>query len=95
MLLLGEQDVDDLVAGERIHTDDQPILEFSDMEQYGMIDVEPNLKRLLGYQAEDRGQYFTGSDRERMLLKRHFAEYRRDYSRQIRRYESAAGPAAD
>ena len=60
MLLLGEQDVDNLVAGERIHTDDRPILEFSDMNQYGMIDVEPNLKRLLGYQTEDLGQYFTG-----------------------------------
>ena len=68
MLLLGEQDVDNMVAGEPIHTDDHPILEFSDMDQYGMIDVEPNLKRLLGYQTEDLGQYFTGSNRERAHL---------------------------
>ena len=95
MLLLGEQDVDNLVAGERIHTDDRPILEFSDMNQYVMVDVEPNLKRLLGFQTENLSQYFTGSDRERSILKRQFAEYRRDYRRQIRRYESAARPAVD
>jgi hypothetical protein len=95
MLLLGEQDVDNMVAGEPIHTDDHPILEFSDMDQYGMIDVEPNLNRLLGYQTEDLGQNFTGSNRERALLKRHFAEYQRDYRRSIRRYESASRPEAD
>ncbi len=95
MLLLGEQDVDNLVAGEPIHTDDRPVLEFSDMDQYGMIDVEPNLKRLLGYQTEDRGQYFTGSDRERSILKRHFAEYQRDQKRLIRKYESASRPEVD
>ena len=95
MLLLGEQDVDNLVAGELIHTDNQPILEFSDMDQYGMIDVEPNLKRLLGYQTEDLGQYFTGSDRQRSILKRHFAEYQRDQKRLIRKYESASRPEVD
>jgi spermidine synthase len=95
MLLLGEQDVDKLVAGAPIHTDDRPILEFSDMDQYGMIDVEPNLKRLLAYQTEDLGQYFTGTDRERSILKRHFAEYQRDHKRSIRRYERTARPKVD
>ena len=95
MLLLGEQDVDNLVAGEPIHTDNQPILEFSDMDQYGMIDVEPNLKRLLGYQTEDLGQYFTGSDRQRSILKRYFAEYQREHRRSIRRYERAPRPEVD
>jgi spermidine synthase len=95
MLLLGEQDVDNLVAGEQVHTDDRPILEFSDMDQYGMIDVEPNLKRLLTYQTEDRGQYFAGSDRERAILRRRFAEYERNYRRSIHRYENAARPGVD
>ena len=62
MLLLGEEDVDRLVAGAAIHTDDRPVLEFSDMEQYMMVDVEPNLKRLLGYQDENLMKYFAGDE---------------------------------
>jgi spermidine synthase len=87
MLLLGEQDVDDLVAGERIHTDDHPILEFSDMDLYEQVDVAPNLKRLLGYQKEDLGQYFTGTGRQLATLSRHFRDYRRNYLSYIAEYE--------
>jgi len=91
MLLLGEQDVDDLVAGQPLHTDNHPILEFSDMDLYMQIDVAPNLKHLLGYQKENLGQYFTGSDRQLATLKRHFKEYKRSYRDYIESYEAQHG----
>jgi hypothetical protein len=89
MLMLGEQDVDDLVAGAPIHTDDHPILEFSDMELYMMVDVEPNLGGLLQYQKEDLGQYFIGTDGQLLTLDQHFTEARRNFRNYVRRYERA------
>lgn len=91
MLLLGEQDVDDLVAGQPLHTDNHPILEFSDMDLYMQIDVAPNLKQLLSYQKENLGRYFTGSERQLATLKRHFREYKRNYRDYIASYEAQHG----
>ena len=71
------------------------MLEFSDMDQYMMVDVEPNLKRLLGYQQEDLLEYFTGDDRQLTVLRRHFHQYRREHQSQIARYERAFGRIAD
>jgi len=87
MLLLGEQDVDDLVAGQALHTDNHPILEFSDMRLYMATDVAPNLKRLLNYQQERLDRYFAGSDAELTRLKDHFRQYTRHYRAYIRQYE--------
>ncbi len=87
MLLLGEQDVDDLVAGARIHTDDRPILEFSDMRQYMMTEVAPNLGRLLDYQQEDLLRHFEGTDRQLSRLEQHFEEYMRHYRDYVEQYE--------
>lgn len=95
MLLLGEQDVDDLVAGAPLHTDDRPVLEFSDMDQYMMIDVEPNLKRLLAFQRENLGPYFTGTDEQRGTLRRRLKEYQLNYRNHIRRYERMSRPVPD
>jgi len=95
MLLLGEQDVDAMVAGARIHTDNHPVLEFSDMDQYMQIDVAPNLKRLLGYQQEDLRQYFVGTHRQLATLSRSFKEYRRDYWDYIEWFERATSEKAD
>jgi len=90
MLLLGEQDVDRMVAGAPLHTDNHPILEFSDMGSYMQVDVAPNLGRLLGYQGEDLLQYFTGSDEQLATLTQRFNEYRRNYRNYVRAYERAA-----
>ena len=90
MLLLGEQDVDDLVAGQPIHTDDRPILEFSDMGLYMMTDVAPNLKRLLGYQKEDMGRYFVGTDGQLATLNRRLKKYTRNYWNYIAHYERSS-----
>ena len=87
MLLLGERDVDDLVAGARIHTDDRPILEFSDMREYMMVDVAPNLGRLLEYQQEDLLRYFTGNEEQLETLDRHFREYTQHYRDYVEQYE--------
>ena len=53
MLLLGENDIDALVDGAPIHTDNRPILEYSDMNLYNVVDVAPNLGRLLEHQQEE------------------------------------------
>jgi hypothetical protein len=87
MLLLGEKDVDDLVAGARLHTDDLPVLEFSDMRQYMMVDVAPNLGRLLEYQQEDLLRYFTGTRQQLDTLDRHFQEYTQHYRDYVEQYE--------
>ncbi len=87
MLLLGEQDVDRMVAGEDIHTDNFPILEFSDMSLYMMTDVEPNLKQLLAYQEEDLLNYFIGDDKQLERLRQDFRTYNNHYRNYIKRYE--------
>lgn len=89
MLLLGENDVDELVGGARIHTDDRPVLEFSDMDLYMQVDVAPNLEGLLQHQREDPGPYFTGTSEQKEILERRFREYRRNYWRYVRDYRKA------
>jgi hypothetical protein len=90
MLLLGEEDVDRMVAGAPLHTDNHPILEFSDMGSYMQVDVAPNLGQLLGYQGEDLLRYFTGSDEQLATLTQRFKEYQRNYRNYVRAYERAA-----
>jgi len=102
MLLLGERDVDDLVAGAPLHRDRHPILEFSDMDLYMTTDVAPNLKRLLDYQNEDLVGYFAGTARQLDTLGGHLEKYTGLYRDYIRLYENSvageesreAGPVA-
>jgi len=91
MLLLGEQDVDDLVAGARLHTDNHPILEYSDMGLYMTSDVEPNLKRLLSFQSENLGAYFAGSEEQMALLEEHFEESAKHYRDYVNQYQRRSG----
>jgi spermidine synthase len=94
MLLLGEQDVDDLVAGAPLHTDNHPILEFSDMSLYMTSDVEPNLKRLLSFQEEDLLAYADGKEESLAMLEERFEENRENYRNYVNQYERRSGPAA-
>ncbi len=87
MLLLGESDVDALVAGAPLHTDNRPILEYSDMALYNVEDVAPNLGRLLEYQQEDLLEYFSGTERELSALEDHLRLYLRYYQNYIELYE--------
>ncbi|NGP53119.1 fused MFS/spermidine synthase [Thioalkalivibrio sp. XN8] len=91
MLLLGEQDVDELAAGAPLHTDNRPILEYSDMALYNVEDVAPNLGRLLEYQQEDLLEYFSGAERELTELAEHFRLYNRYYRNYIELYQQQFG----
>ena len=95
MLLLGEQDVDDMVAGAPLHTDNHPILEFSDMYLYEMVDVAPNLKGMLGYQKENLLGYFAGSEDQLEALAGHFQTYTGYYWNYVRQYEQTTRTHAD
>jgi spermidine synthase len=79
MLLLGEEDVDTLVAGDKIHTDNFPVLEFSDMEDYMLTDLEANLEKLLNFQQEELTKYFIGGPDEIKKLDKNIRKYRKNY----------------
>ncbi len=87
MLLLGESDIDSMVAGSPIHTDNRPILEYSDMDLYNVVDVAPNLGQLMKYQQEDLLEYFDGNGRRLAELQRHFEMYTAYYRDYVRLYE--------
>jgi hypothetical protein len=93
MLLLGESDIDELVDGAPIHTDNRPILEYSDMDLYNVVDVAPNLGRLIEFQQEDLLAYFEGSGRQLDELGEHFDMYTGHYLDYVQLYEdSRVGP---
>jgi len=96
MLLLGESDIDALVDGAPIHTDNRPILEYSDMDLYNVTDVAPNLGRLLEFQQEDLLAYFDGSEQQLAELEEHFDLYTGHYLDYVELYEqqraSRVGP---
>jgi spermidine synthase len=87
MLLLGESDVDSLVDDAPIHTDNRPILEYSDMDLYNVVDVAPNLGRLIEYQQEDLLAYFVGNEHQLTELEEHFALYTGYYLDYVQTYE--------
>ena len=87
MLLLGERDIDSLVDGAPIHTDNRPILEYSDMDLYNVVDVAPNLGRLIEFQEEDLLAYFEGSEQQLARLEEHFDLYTGHYLNYVRSYE--------
>lgn len=86
MLLLGEKDVNYLSDGHVIHTDDFPILEFSDMTGYDQVDVQVNLRNLLKYKKEDLINYFIGNNSQLITLNEHFKMYERFYRNYINEY---------
>jgi spermidine synthase len=91
MLLLGESDVDSLVQGAPIHTDNRPILEYSDMHLYNVTDVAPNLGRLLAFQQEDLLAYFEGNEAQLARLEEHFELYTGYYADYVRSYQQRHG----
>jgi spermidine synthase len=87
MLLLGERDIDSLVDGAPIHTDNRPILEYSDMNLYNVVDVAPNLGGLIEFQQEDLLSYFAGSENQLAELEEYFNRYTSYYLDYVRQYE--------
>jgi spermidine synthase len=86
MLLLGENDVDNLTYGTVIHTDNYPVLEFSDMYDYMRIDAQPNLNNLLKYKKENLNNYFFGNSLQFEILKQNFLVYNTHYRNYIKEY---------
>jgi hypothetical protein len=70
-----------------MHTDNRPILEYSDMDLYNVTDVAPNLGRLIEFQQEDLLAYFGGSEGQLAELEEYFDLYTGHYRRYIRLYE--------
>ena len=87
MLLLGESDIDSLVDGAPIHTDNRPILEYSDMDLYNVVDVAPNLGRLLAFQQENLLAYFEGTETQLAELDEHFEKYTGYYLDYVKSYQ--------
>jgi spermidine synthase len=87
MLLLGESDIDALVDGAPMHTDNRPILEYSDMDLYNVVDVAPNLGRLLEFQREDLLAYFVGRAPQLAELEEYLDLYTGYYLDYVRLYE--------
>jgi hypothetical protein len=58
------------------------------MRQYMMVDVAPNLGRLLEYQREDLLRYFGGSGQRMETLDRYFMEYTQRYRDYVERYDA-------
>jgi len=76
-----------LVGGAPTHTDNRPILEYSDMDLYNVVDVAPNLGRLIGFQQEDLLAYFAGSERQLAELEEYFDLYTGHYLDYVQLYE--------
>ncbi|MGB5255925.1 MAG: fused MFS/spermidine synthase [Woeseiaceae bacterium] len=91
MLLLGESDIDSLVAGAPIHTDNRPILEYSDMDLYNVTDVAPNLGRLLEFRQEDLLAYFLAGEHQLAELEKYFNLYTGHYLDYVQLYEQQRG----
>lgn len=72
MLLLGENDVNNFINGSRLHTDDLPILEFSDISFYALFNPMDNLKGLLNYQTEHYDTYFVMNEEQNANLLQEF-----------------------
>ncbi|MFC1851086.1 fused MFS/spermidine synthase [candidate division CSSED10-310 bacterium] len=67
-LFMGEKDVDQLVKGAMIHTDNDPVLEFSDIDAYFTADAFDNFERLLSFKKENLIHYFDVTDMQKVLL---------------------------
>ncbi|MBU0598173.1 fused MFS/spermidine synthase [Patescibacteria group bacterium] len=67
-LLLGEEDVGDLVYGKDLHTDDHPILEFSDLEYYAKFNPIENLAMLFANQSEILKPYYSFTEEQEQEL---------------------------
>jgi len=72
MLFLGEEDIENLISGAELHTDNHPILEFSNINEYYKQNMYSNIRALFDYKKENLLLYFTTNDAERSILKNYF-----------------------
>jgi len=72
MLFLGEKDIENLISGAELHTDNNPILEFSNISDYYKRNQYSNIRALLDYKKENLVSYFATNDEERSILNDYF-----------------------
>jgi hypothetical protein len=72
MLFMGEKDIENMISGAELHTDNNPILEFSNINEYYRENKYTNLRAMLGYKKENLLSYFSISNEERSILKNYF-----------------------
>jgi hypothetical protein len=71
-LFLGEEDVENLISGAELHTDNNPVLEFSNINEYYKPNKHSNIQSLLGYRKENLLTYFSSINGERIILNNYF-----------------------
>jgi len=84
MLLLGEEDVHTLVSGIPQNTDNNALLEFSNMGFTVHSSVPENLKKLLSYKRENLVSYFQGNQSRKNTLSLHYQDLARLHERSLR-----------
>ena len=57
------------------------------MDLYNVVDVAPNLGRLMDFQDEDLSTYFAGDESQLSALDTHFELYTGHYRNYVRMYE--------
>ena len=72
MLFLGEEDIENLIFGAELHTDNNPVLEFSNINEYYKPNKHSNIQALLGYKKENLLAYFSTINEERFVLNNYF-----------------------
>lgn len=68
MLFLGEEDIEHLISGAGLHTDNDPVLEFSNIIDYYQPNKYSNLQALFGYKKENLLTYFSTKAEYRSTL---------------------------
>jgi spermidine synthase len=89
MILLGEEDVARVVDGVPPHTDNDPVLEFSDMKYYLMSNSIDNLELLLEHKREDLSSYFEASPRTIDLISDALQQAEAKHRSSIRYFQQA------
>ena len=72
MLFMGEEDIETLVSGADLHSDNNPVLEFSNINEYYKENKYTNMRALLGYKKENLVSYFRTNNEERSILNDYF-----------------------
>jgi hypothetical protein len=72
MLFMGEEDIESLISGAELHTDNNPILEFSNISDYYKQNQYSNIQTLLDYKKENLVTYFSTNNEERSILNNYF-----------------------
>ncbi len=92
MLFLGEEDIAELIENVPLHTDNKPVLEFSDVKDYYKSNIYANTGLLMHYQKENLSSYFSGNSQELNLLENAFKEKKSRIESSINASQKSSAP---